>query len=179
MSFIRPAAALASATLLAFSVSACDLSDEGGPRIESAADARELPDDSDDVFFIQTTDDAMKLGLTDEAIYMRFSDETLRKIDREMEEEAGEREGIAGAITSAVTGAVSKGLRTRISFVHENIRDIRWEEGRLVVELENGEHAFGDMEVEDEDVTRKFDEDDVREFIEEWRAVKDALEGAG
>lgn len=160
-------------------LSSCDLSDEGGPRFEVAGDAGQIPADEDDRFFIESTDQAVKLGLTDEAVYMRLSDRKLREIDEELSE-ASDGEGIGGRIAAAVTGAVSKGLRTRVSFEHRNIRDMRWEGGELVVELENGEHAFGDMEVDDDDVTDRFAEDDVRAFIEEWREVKDRMgEGGG
>lgn len=161
------------ATLLAVPLAGCDFTAEGGPRLDSSADAGELPSDDDDVFAIQTTNDVMKLGLTDDVVYMRFSDQQLEEIDREIEIADGESEGLAARFESAVKGAVAKGLRTRISFDVDDIRDIRWENDRMVVELENGSRAFGDLDVEDEDVTRQFAEDDVREFIERWREVKE------
>lgn len=153
---------------------ACDFSEQGGPRIEGASEPGELPTDTDDRFSIHSTDGAVKLGLADEVVYMRMSDEMLREVDAEMAAEAEDEGGLAGAIKSAVTGAVSKALRTRISFEHENIRDVRWEEDRLVVELEGGDNAFGDLEVNDDDVEDKFAEEDVRAFAEEWRKIRDA-----
>lgn len=169
---LRPSTALPLVLLLAVALPGCDLSEEGGPRVDIGAEARETPDDADDVFAIQSRGDIMKLGLTRESIYMRFSDEQLAKIDREMENEAAEAgEGLAGRITSAVTGAVSRGLRTRVAYDLANVSDVRWEDGRLVIELREGGRAFDDMEVEESDVMAQFAEEDARAFIDAWREV--------
>lgn len=165
----RTATALLS-LLLVLPLGACD---EGGPRLERAgARAGELPVDDDDRFSTLSRDGKIKLALTEDILYFRLSDDALREADLEMEEDTRDEEGLAGVITSAVTGAVSNALRTRVSFDVQNIRDIRWDDGQLVLELEEGPDRLENFTVDGEDVSTRFEEDEIRALAQEFEKVK-------
>lgn len=162
----RPAAAL----LLVLAVAGCD---DRGMRFDMDTPAGELPADADDRFSILSRGGEVKLGLTDEAVYVRLSDEVLSDVDAEMKEEVEDLDGLGARIASAVTEGVSKGLRSRISWGVDDIRDIRWEDDRLVFEFEDGRHGPDRVQVDGEDFQEAFSEDDGRAFIDAFREVKE------
>lgn len=88
---------------------------------------------------ITTRDGAVELGLTDSVLYSRLSKETQAEVARTMEEEARDQEGLGGRIARAVTDAVAEGVGTAVQVPLADVRDVRAEGGRLVVEMADGE----------------------------------------
>lgn len=163
-----------SLALVAVLLAGCGDAVPGFSRSEDGEDG--LPADEDTRFAVLTRDGKVKLGLTDEEVYARLSDEVLREVEDELAEEARD-EGLGGMIASAVKKGVRQGLRFRLSVDVDDIRDIRWEDGQLRVELEDGDLAFEDADVDGEPLGRGFGEDEGRAFARAFQELKASREG--
>ncbi|HEX9885514.1 MAG TPA: hypothetical protein VGA70_03460 [Longimicrobiales bacterium] len=156
--------ALASTVL---SAAACDFRvDEDGAAVSFSESGEP------DRFSIVSRDDKMKLALTDDAIYFALSDETRREVEDEIAEERDDAEGLEAAILAAVAKGMSRALQASVSYDLEDVRDVRWQDGRLVIELEDGIADLDDFEVDGDDLSDAFDEDDVRSFAREVERLK-------
>lgn len=92
---------------------------------------------------IVTEDGSIELGVTDSVLYSRLSKETRSQIASEMEAEAEAegQDGLGGRITRAVTRAVAEGIGTAVQVPLGDIRDVRVEGGRLVIEMAGGQRS--------------------------------------
>ena len=148
------------ALLAALALSACapdpadvapgpTLDDEAARAAEDAAQAGPIDVDVDGLAIssrlagrpvqaITTRDGAVELGLTDSVLYSRLSKETQAEIAAGMEAEAKDQEGLGGRIARAVTSAVAEGVGTAVQVPLADVRDVRAEGGRLVVEMADG-----------------------------------------
>ena len=126
-----------------------------------------------DRMVIHSEDGALRLGLTDHVLYLALSD-SIVDIARQEMEDSMPREGIGGAISGFVRGGVNRALSFRAKYPIERIRDIRWEDGRMVVDLEDGERAFGDnfSASDDRPIEEAFAEADVRALADEFHSLK-------
>ena len=131
-------------------------------------------DIGEDRFAVLSENGGVRMGLTDEYVYFALSDSILAAARAEMEEEdTVPREGIGGAIAGLVRGGVNRALHFRARYRVEEIRDIRWEDGRMVIEFEDPDRSVGDnFQIDDQPVEEAYREADVRAFAEEFRKVK-------
>ena len=80
-------------------------------------------------------------------------------IKAEMASETKDQEGLGGTIARAVTGAVAQGLATTVSVPLADVRDVRYEDGRLVIEMvDGGESPFANAKTDDRPMLTQFDE---------------------
>jgi hypothetical protein len=121
---------------------------------------------------IPSEDGSVDLVLSAERLFLRLSDETRARAEEEMARDLGGEEGIAGAVASAVSRGVSRALGVTVSWELEEIREIRLDDGRLVVELRNGSDALEEVRINDRDVARTFEEEDVRRVIEAFEEAR-------
>lgn len=116
----------------------------------------DLPGDVVDV--VQTEGGEMELGVTDEVLFTRISEATRREVEAEMERETEAEEGLGGVIARAVTGAVAEGLATTVSVPLADVRDVRYEGGRVVIEMaDGGESPFDGAKTDDRPLLEQFD----------------------
>lgn len=125
---------------------------------------------------ITTIDGKVTLVLTDDVLAMQLSERTMRKVERELHKARHEHEdddGVIGeAIKTAVLGAVHSLLDHSAECRLRDVRDVRWESGRLVIVARDGQRLFEKVEVDDEDVLESFDAAEAREFVREFRRLR-------
>ena len=106
---------------------------------------------------ITTTGGEVEMGLTDRVLYSRLSPETQAEIAADMEAESKDQEGLGGRIARAVTGAVAEGLGTAVQVPLADVRDVRFEGGRLVIEMADGEPSpFENSSTDDKPLLEQF-----------------------
>jgi hypothetical protein len=114
------------------------------------------------------------LLITDQVVAMQLSDRAFRKIQRKLRAEwdAEEDHVLARAIKTAVIKGVTALLDHSAECSIDDLRDVDYRHGRLVIVTEDGDRLFDEVEVEDEDVTSAFSERDARAFVREFRRLK-------
>lgn len=125
-----------------------------------------------DVHSMASTEGEVKMGLTEEFVYFALSEEAVEEARAEMRQET-DKEGLEGLIGGVVEKTVGKALAFRAKYPVEAIEDIRWEGGSMVIDFTDRDRRLGDFEVSDQPVTEAFAEEDVREFAEAFRRVKE------
>ena len=124
-------------------------------------------------FAILTEDRAAALVLTRDVVAVQLSDRTMRKLDREMSRERDQEDNvIADAIKSAILGSVRSLLDHSLECPIEDLRDVRYRDGRLILITEDGDRIFEDLEINDHYVLEGFTEHDALAFVREFRRVK-------
>jgi hypothetical protein len=124
-------------------------------------------------YAMPTRDGSVTLLLTRGEVVVQLSDRTMRKIDRELDEERDEDEGaLADAIKGAVLGGVRSLLDHSLEYPLDELRDVRYREGRLELITEDGDRVFEDIRIDDRDLLESFRPQDARAFVEEFRALK-------
>jgi hypothetical protein len=125
-----------------------------------------------DLFSIVSTDGAVRMTLTDDFLYIALAEETAEQV-REDLRSGSEREGAAAAIGGFVERTVGKALQFRSLFPLDEIEDIWWSDGEMQIEFTGSRHRIDEMfRVDDQPVTRAFDEAAVQELSEEFHALK-------
>lgn len=127
-------------------------------------------------FAITTDDGKITLVLTDRVVAFQLSDRTMRKLDRELHRarhEDDEDDGVIGeAIKTAVLGTVRSVLDHSAECDVRDLRDVRYEDGRLVFVARGGKRLFDDFEVDDDSVLEGFDPRDAREFVRQFHRLR-------
>ncbi len=122
-----------------------------------------------DLHAILSEDGGVKMGLTRAYVYFALSDSARAEAQGELNRDA--EDSFLGGI---MRGVVGKALGFRAKYEVAEIRDIRWEDGRLRVVFDDPDRRIDDsLQIgEDESVAEAFSEDAVRAFAEAFRAVK-------
>jgi hypothetical protein len=124
-------------------------------------------------FVMLTGDRGAEMLLTRRVVALQFSDRTLRRIDRDFAREREEDEGvIADAIKGAVLGSVRALLDHSVECPLDQLRDVRYRDGRLELVARNGERLFEDLEIDDRTVLESFSPADARAFVHEFQRLK-------
>lgn len=125
---------------------------------------------------ITTEDGKVTLLLTDRVVAIQLSDRTMRKLDRELHRARHEDEDDDGplgeAIKAAVIGAVKSMLDHSAECPLRELRDVRYEDGRLEIIARDGDRIFDRLEVDDDDVLESFDARDAEAFVREFHRLK-------
>jgi hypothetical protein len=133
----------------------------------------ERRDPADARFTMTTEDGEVTLLLTDRDVAFQLSDRSLHRVHRELRDAENEQDNwLASVIVTAVTGTVREVLDHSLVCRVSDLRDVTYQDGRLVFTGRNGRRVFGRMEVCDEDVSHAFSERDARNFVREFRRVK-------
>lgn len=142
--------------------------DEGDARVDFGAGPEET-----DRFSVHSRDGAVKLALTDDHIYFALSDSVLSTAEAEMAREAEDREGVGSVVGGMVRRGVSKALRFRAAYPVSEVRDLRWEGGRLVIEFTDGRTGpADDFQINDEPAGEAFEREQVEAFRTELMRLK-------
>lgn len=131
--------------------------------------------DAEIVISIRNDDDEVDLVLTAESVYLQLSAEKLAEIKAEFDDERADEEdnALASAIKSVVLDNVEKFLEMRIEYPLEEIESMYWDDGEIVIEVED-EHfiSFDDVHGDDGNILETFDEGDALEFIEAFEKIR-------
>ena len=124
---------------------------------------------------VTTEDGSTVLLLTRGILALQLSDRSLHRADRELRrKEDEESDGfLADIVRSAVIGSVRELLDHSLECPLDEVRDVEYRHGRLVVTSEDGERLFEGVRVNDRDVLENFSERDARTFVHEFRRLKD------
>ena len=126
-------------------------------------------------FAMLTEDRAAALVLTRDRVAVQLSDRALRDLDREISREKGDEDGgvIADAIKGAILGSVRALLDHSLECPVEDLRDVRYRDGRLILITEDGDRIFEDLNINDHEVLEGFSEHDALAFVREFRRAKE------
>lgn len=131
--------------------------------------------DAEIIISISNEDAEVDLVLTTESVYMQLSAEKLAEIKAEFADERAEEEdnALASTIKNVVLDSVEKFLEERIEYSLEEIESIYWDDGEIVIEVEDENFvSFDDVHVDDGEVLETFGEDDALEFIEAFERTR-------
>lgn len=130
-------------------------------------------DPADARFAITTEGGEVTLLLTDHEVAVQLSARTLRRVHRELRDARNEQDHwLASTIVTAVAGAVRQMLDHSFVCDVSDLRDVKYEDGRLVFIGRHGKAMFMDEDGGDSDFCRAFSERDARNFVREFRLVK-------
>jgi hypothetical protein len=126
---------------------------------------------------INTENGEVTLLLTRDVVALQLSDRTLRKIRRDLRENDGEEtdDGMLGqVIRTAVFSIVSGALTHSVEYPLSELRDVKYEDGELVLRTQDGDRLFHKVEINDTPVFRSFSAEDARDFVREFQRLKPA-----
>lgn len=151
--------------VLAATVAACG---DKADRVDFSGD-----DLGADIHTMATEDGALVMGLTREWVYFTLSDSVRAEARAEVASRT-DSGGVKGFFGGLMRSAVGKALSFRAKYPVSEIRDIRWEDGRMMVEFVDPDQRIEDnfQADDDEPVTEAFAEEDVRAFSDAFRALK-------
>jgi hypothetical protein len=126
---------------------------------------------------IYNADSSVDVVLAGDKILAGLSPKTVAKVRRELDTSSMSDTGLGGSIASLVKKTVAGAIETHMVYRLADIRDVRYDEGRLVFEwVDGGDHnLFGDTKVDGKRQGNTFRADDAERFIEAVRARKKSL----
>ena len=155
-------------TIAIFSLAAC--SQDNDTTTNTHGRAEEI------VKSISNDEGEVDLVLTTESVYLQLSEETLAEIKAEFDDERAEEEdnALASTIKNVVLNNVERFLEKRIEYPIEEVEAIYWDDGEIVIEVEDENLiSFDDIDGDDGNVMETFAEDDALEFIEAYEKIRD------
>lgn len=127
-----------------------------------------------DIEAIHSQDGSVKMALTQDWVYFALSDSMRAEAQAELDADA-DAGGLRGFFGGLMQGVLGKALDFRAKYAVAEIRDIRWEAGRLRVEFVDPDQRLDrNLEIgENESVDEAFAEEDVRRLSEAFRTLKE------
>ena len=120
-----------------------------------------------------TQDGAMEVGITSRVVYSRLSKESQERVAQEMRQSAEEQEGWGGRLARRITDVVAEGIGTAVQVPLADVRDVRAEGGRLVIEMADGEPSpFERAETDGRSVLDGVSGPDAERLAEAFRQVQ-------
>ncbi len=157
---------------LVFFLTACsqdkDTAKEDHGEVDRSADA-------EIVISISNDEDEVDLVLTTESVYLQLSAEKLAEIKAEFDDERADEEdnALASAIKNVVLDNVEKFLQERIEYPLDEIESMYWDDGEIVIEVEDENFfSFDDIQGDDGNILETFDEVDALEFIAAYEKIR-------
>ncbi len=126
---------------------------------------------------IYNSDSSVDVILKGDKILAGLSPKTVARVRAEMDTGPTTDSGIGGGIASIVKKTVAGAIGTHAAFPLADIRDVRFDRGRLIFEWANGgeHHLFGDTKVNGNREGNSFRPEDATRFIDAVHARKKAL----
>ena len=122
---------------------------------------------------ITTEDGDVTLLLTDRDVAFQLSERTLSRVHRKLwDAEHDQDNWLASVIVTTVTSTVREVLDHSFVYHVRDLRDVSYEDGRLVFTGRDGRLLFGDGAFCDSDASGAFSERDALKFVREFRRVK-------
>lgn len=145
-------------------------------RIQSEAPAAESLAPGDVQIF--SRDSSVNLILKDDNVLAGLSPRTVAKIRAELESSArtDDTTGLGGSIAQFVKKTVADKIGTHVVHPITEIRDIRYEDGEIVIEDARGNKTrlFSSVKVNKQPLSKSFLPEDAQRFVEAVRARKRA-----
>jgi hypothetical protein len=113
---------------------------------------------------IQTRNGEVALLLVGDRLVMQLTDRGLGKVDRDIDDDAKEEGAFARFISGVVRSGVRSLLDHGIEYPLSEIREARFQDGRLVLIDREGDEIFDDVEINDTDVMHSFAPAEARAF---------------
>jgi len=133
----------------------------------------ERRDPTDSRIAITTRNGEMTLMLTDRDVVLQLSDRALRHVRRELKDAKDEQDNVlASVVVAVVTNTVRELLDHSFVCDVRDLRDVSYDDGRLVFTGRHGRAVFADRDVRHSDAMCGFSEDDARSFVREFRRAK-------
>ena len=134
---------------------------------------RDHQDLADALVAVDSRNGKVTLVLTESVVAFQLSDRTLNRVRREFHEKKQEQDNwFAAALVTAVAGTVNELIDTSVQCRVRDLRDVSYEDGRLVFTARDGRLVFEDTDLDDCDVVAAFSERDARRFVREFRSLK-------
>lgn len=124
---------------------------------------------------IDTRNGKVTLVLTDRVVALQLSDRTMRKIDRELHRARNkddETDALGEAFKVAALSAVRSLLDHSAVCAVDELRDVRYVDGRMEFISRDGDPVFRHVNMDDDDMLEAFDPDDAADFVREFRRLK-------
>lgn len=131
--------------------------------------------DAEIVISISNNENEVDLVLTTESLYLQLSAEKLAEIQAEFDDERADEEdnALASAIKNMVLDNVEKFLEERIEYSLDEIDSMYWDDGEIVIEVEEENFiSFDDVHGDDGNILETFDEEHALEFIEAFEKIR-------
>lgn len=132
------------------------------------SDVTERFSESDAVRIITNKDKSVDLVITYEGIAIQFTEHFLNDIENEIQskESKGEDSSKFEKIILSMAGSGVRALLDHAIIIpfHE-IKNVRYDEGRIIIIDKNGEEIFGDLEINDHLIVEDFSRRDARRFV--------------
>lgn len=130
-------------------------------------------DPTDARFAITTRNGQVTLILTERDVAFQLSDRAMRKVRRELKEARDDQDNVlASVVATVVTNTVREVLDHSLQCHVRDLRDVSYEDGRLVFVGKRGKAIFCGEESCDPDCMQSFSEADAQAFVREFRRVK-------
>ena len=114
---------------------------------------------------IETRNGEVALLLVDRNLVIQLTDRGLNKVDRDMDDDAQKESGFARLVSGIVRSGVRSLLDHGIEYPVSELRDARYENGRIVLINREGEQIFKDVQVNDMQVMESFSPAAARAFV--------------
>ena len=126
---------------------------------------------------IFNADSSVDVILSGDRILAGLSPKTVGKIRSELDTAASNDSGLGGSIASLVKKTVAGAIETHMVYRVSDIRDVRYDDGRIVLEWMDGtdHNLFGDVKVNGNRQGNTFRAEDAERFIEAFRERKKSL----
>ena len=131
--------------------------------------------DAEIVISISNNENEVDLVLTTESLYLQLSAEKLAEIQAEFDDERADEEdnALASTIKNMVLDNVEKFLQERIEYSLDEIESMYWDDGEIVIEVEDENFiSFDDVHGDDGNILATFDEEHALEFIEAFEKIR-------
>jgi hypothetical protein len=115
---------------------------------------------------ITDRDSSLDLLLVGDHIATRFSAKTMAKINEKTDTSADKGSGFTASISKMVKSTVQSQLSKEVRYPIADIRDARYEDDRLVIELKNGKRLFQDTKINNRRFDESFAPDDAKRFAD-------------
>ena len=131
-------------------------------------------DPTDARLAITTQNGKVTLILTERDVMFQLSDRAMRQVRRELKDARDDNEDnvLASAVVTVVTNTVAEVLDHSLQCHVRDLRDVSYEDGRLVFIGKRGKAIFCGEESCDPDCMQSFSERDAQAFVREFRKVK-------
>jgi hypothetical protein len=128
---------------------------------------------------IFSRDSAVNLVLKGDNVLAGLSPKTIARVREEMERSARDVDtsSIGGSIAQFVKQTVADKIGTHVVYPIADMRDIRYDDGEIVIVKNNGSESrlFSGVKMNNEPLSKAFDEADARRFVELVKARKRSL----
>lgn len=174
---MKTAPFILSALLVTVSLTLQPITARAGMTLDFSSDYvrwAEHQDVADARLAITTEDGKVTLLLTHRVVAVQLSDWMVHKVKRKLRDKKEEQDNALGrAIVTAVAGTVREMIDDSFECRIRDLRDVRYDGGRLQFISRDGRPLFEDADLcDNDDVMSSFSERDARNFVREFRRIK-------